>query len=80
MHIIKKYKEHSHIPIEKIKELQCKHRVDLIQPRDRNGEVNPEFVKHYGTKALNINRHDVETMAKKSQSLAKVIDKKRYEM
>lgn len=77
MEIIKKqFKEFSHQPIEKIKEMQARHKDDLIQPRI-DGELNPEFVEKYGTKNINVSSYDVEKMAKKSHRLAEVLDNKR---
>jgi hypothetical protein len=72
----RKYKENSHQRIADIKEMQAKHKRDLIQPRVE-GEVNPEFVQEYGAKHLNVSSHDVDRMAKKSQRLAGILDQKR---
>jgi hypothetical protein len=77
MEIIKKqFKEHSHIPIEKIKEMQAKHKDDLVQPRE-GGEINPRYVELYGSKNINVTSHDVEYLAKKSHRLADVLDNQR---
>jgi len=72
--INRKYKEFSHQSIEKIKEMQHRHARDLIQPRDSDGELNPDFVREYGAKNLNITSHDVNKMAHKSINLAKKLD------
>jgi hypothetical protein len=72
----KQYKENSTQRISDIKEMQAKHKRDLIQPRIE-GEINPEFIHEFGAKHLNISQHDVERMAKKSQRLAGVLDQKR---
>lgn len=69
---IKKYKENSHRTIDEIKEMQKKYAKDIIQPRIE-GELNPEYIKVYGAKNLNITKHDIRTMSKKSLSLAKFI-------
>jgi len=72
-----KYKDVSHIPIEKIKQQQAKYKRDIIQPRIE-GEVNPEYVHFYGAKKLNVSKHDVERMAKIDHRLAnKLLDNKR---
>lgn len=77
MEIIRKqFKENSHQTIESIKEMQAKHKRDLIQPR-RVGELNPEFVQEFGAKHINVSSRDVEQMAKKSHRLAEVLDNKR---
>jgi len=76
--INRKYKEVSHIPIEKIKEMQHRHAKDLIQPRE-GGQINPEYVKTYGTKNINVSSRDVEQMAKTSHRLAEVLDSQRKE-
>lgn len=74
----KKYKENSHRTIEDIKRQQAKHKIDLIQPRYA-GEVNPEYVKHYGARNLNISKHDVERMSKIDRRLGKRLSDKRTE-
>lgn len=74
--INRKYKENSHQPTEKIKEMQAKHRDDLVQPRE-GGEINPRYVELYGSKNINPTSHDVEYLAKKSHRLADVLDNKR---
>jgi len=70
------YKEHSHIPTRQIEKMQDRHRRDIIQPRYQ-GEVNPEYVKEYGTKNLNIDNHDIRQMWKQDAELARVLIKKR---
>lgn len=73
--ITRKFKEHSHIPIEKIKKMQNKHRKDLIQPRI-GGEINPDFVKEYGSKNIRVSEHDIKKMERKSPKLAReLVDK-----
>jgi len=77
MEIIKKrFKENSHQPIEKIKEMQAKYKNDLEQPRV-DGDINPRYVELYGAKNLNVSGQDVEQMAKKSHRLAGVLDRSR---
>ena len=63
--VSKKFSEHSTIPIEKQKEMRQKHKRDLIQPR-REGQLNPEFVKEYGYKNINLSETDVKQLEKKS--------------
>jgi hypothetical protein len=74
--MIKQFRENSHRTIEDIKRQQYKHRNDIVQPRIA-GEVNPEYVKVQGAKALNVSKHDVERMAKIDGRLAKRLNEKR---
>jgi hypothetical protein len=77
MEILKKeFKEHSHRSIEDIKRQQYKHCKEIIQPR-ADGQVNPEYVKNFGAKSLNISERDVSNMYRKDSSLAKILDEKR---
>lgn len=77
MEILKKqFKEHSHQPISKIKEMQAKYKDDLVQPRE-GGEISPRYVELYGAKNLNVDSSDVARMAKKSHRLAQILDKSR---
>jgi hypothetical protein len=75
--IIKRFKENSHIPISEIKRMQAKHADALIQPRTSDGELNPKFVERWGTKNINVSKHDVDKMAGKSQRLARILDDQR---
>ncbi len=75
--LIKKFKEHSHIPIDEIKKAQHKHAKDLIQPRI-DSELNPDYLRVWGTKNLNISDRDARKIAEKyPRSLIKIIDEKR---
>jgi hypothetical protein len=75
--IIKRFKENSHIPISEIRRQQAKHKIDLIQPRNGDGEINPDFVQHYGVKNLNVTKHDVQSMSHKSLKFSKILDEQR---
>ena len=74
--MLKQFKEHSHQTIQNIKQQQLKQSKNIVQPRV-DGEINPEFLKFHSPNNLNVSRHDVEVMAKKSQAMAKVLDNKR---
>ena len=67
----KRFKGTSHIPIEEIKKQQNKHKKNLIQPRDRDGELNPEFLHYYGAKNIRITEHDIRKMERKNPRYAK---------
>ncbi len=69
--MIKKFKEHSHIPIKEIEKQQRRHRLDLLQPRLSDGTLNPEFLKHYGAKNIRLTIVDVMNMRKKNPKYAK---------
>ena len=66
VYIIKKrFKETSRRTIEEIKKQQHKHQRDIIQPRDSDGELNPNYVKSHGARNLNISQHDIKRIARK---------------
>ena len=65
-----KFKEHSHIPVEKIKEMQEKYRVELLQPRLPDGKLNHEFLQHYGAKNIRISLEDITQMEKTDMNYA----------
>ena len=54
----------SRVPKEMIKYQQKKYAKDIVQPRDQDGNINPEFVKHWGTKGLTIDSDDVKHIFK----------------
>lgn len=60
----RRYKETSHHPIEKIREQQHKHRKDIIQPRDSEGELNQDYIRQHGVRNLNISEHDIRKVSK----------------
>jgi len=68
--LIKKFKETSRIPIEEIKRQQHIHKKDLIQPRIE-GEINPDYLKEYGPKNLNISYYDIKKMERKNPKFAR---------
>ena len=76
MEIIKRTNRISHVDPREIERQRDRHHKDLIQPRE-GGEVNPEYVKEYGTKNLNPTNKDIRQMWKKDSSLARVLIKKR---
>ena len=57
-----KFKSVSHQPIEDIRRLQEKHKRAIVQPRDRDGEINPAFLKEYGAANLRITERDIRKM------------------
>ena len=67
--INRKYKDNSRIPISEIKKQQHIHKRDLLQPRNNDGELNPEFVQQHGAKNVKISEHDLRTMSRKSPRL-----------
>jgi len=67
----KRFKGTSHIPIEEIKKQQARHKKDLTQPRDQNGELNPEFLHYYGAKNIRITEGDIKRMERKNPRYAK---------
>ncbi len=67
--INRKFKGHSRQPISEIKKMQRKHRRELIQPR-REGEINPEFLREYGSKNIRISEHDIRKMERKNPRFA----------
>jgi len=71
---ISKFKENSHRTRAEIEDMQKKHAKDIIQPRDCEGNLNPEFLRNHGTKNLRITEHDIKVLAKKDLSLAKHIN------
>lgn len=71
-----RFKEESRLPIAYIKEQQAKHADDILQPRIE-GELNPAYLKKWGTQSLNISDHDVAYIAKKEPSLVPLLDEAR---
>lgn len=79
MEILKKrFKNHSHQTIEDIKRMQHIYRKDILQPRLPDGNLNPDFVRHWGVKGLRIDNKDVKYIARKDRSLLKKLDEHRY--
>ena len=62
---VKKFKDVSHQPSEKIKQMQRKYARDIIQPYDQEGRANPEYIKHYSVKNMRIGDDDIRYLEKK---------------
>ena len=72
---VKTFSNNSTTPIEEQKIQRIKHRKDLIQPREADGKINPEFIQEYGTKGLNLTKQDVMDVEKKIKKTTE-LDKK----
>ena len=73
---IKKYKDVSRQPIEKIKRMQGLRAKDILQPYRPDGRINADYIRHYGAKNLSISDSDIRFLEKSGNRnlIPKILD------
>ena len=75
--INKRHKEFSHQTRDDIKRAQKKHEKSIIQPRDREGNIDLSYLKEYGAKNLRVSEQDIRVMSKKKPDFARKLERVR---